>query len=230
MTAVPCSVVLVVDDDPSIFPLLEAVLSSEAVHLEGASDGPGALQAVDGGLAPDLVLLDVMMPGMNGLEVLRRLKERPGFDQVPVILLTARSQTEDVVRGLEGGASDYVTKPFDLAELRARVRAALRLREVFRQLELARAAHLERERLKVLMETAGTVAHTVNQPLTAGLLRIETLLRHQAIGPELRKELEKIQSHMEKVALAVTRIRDLTTYRTTEYLEGVAIVDLEAEE
>lgn len=219
--------VFVVDDDPAIFPLLEAVFEQDALRLEGASGGQEALDRIEKGLVPDLLILDVMMPVMGGLEVLKRLKDRPEFGQVPVILLTARSLAEDLVAGLEAGATDYVIKPFHVAELRARVRSALRLRSLFLELQAAREAALHRERLRVLVETTGGIAHALNQPLTAALLKLEVLLARRAEPGASTGELEFLLGAMEKVAFEVRRIQHITRYQTTEYLGGVDILDLE---
>ncbi len=117
--------VLLIDDCPSIHGLVRARLREEAVELHSAFDGEsGIAQAAT--LSPDLVLLDVEMPSTNGFEVCRRLKDDPRTMHVPVIFLTGAASTEEKIRGLELGATDYVTKPFDPAELRARVRASLR--------------------------------------------------------------------------------------------------------
>ena len=116
--------VLLIDDDPRLAELLGAYLRDQGVSLEHAANGSAGLVALQGG-AFDAVLLDVMMPGMDGLEVLRRLRERER-NRVPVIMLTARGDETDPVVGLELGAEDYITKPFSLRELVARVRTALR--------------------------------------------------------------------------------------------------------
>ncbi len=229
MTGPERSLVLVVDDDPAILPLMEAILEDEPVLLEGADGGLAALERIEGGLRPDLLILDVMMPGMGGIEVLHRVKARAEFEQVPVILLTARSRSEDVVVGLEAGATDYVVKPFHLAELKARVRSALRLRALFLELEKARDVSIQRERLRVLVETAGGIAHALNQPLTAALLKIEALSLPSAGGPARADDLDVIRRSLEKVASEVRKIQRLTTYRTTGYPGGIDILDLEAE-
>jgi len=115
--------ILVVEDDAAIREGLELNLSLDGHRTTVAGDGEAALAAIDA-QAIDLVLLDVMLPGRNGFEVLRALRARG--HRLPVILLTARTDEADKVRGLELGADDYVTKPFGLGELRARIRAALR--------------------------------------------------------------------------------------------------------
>ena len=115
--------ILIVDDEPEIVRGLEDNLRFEGYQTAAAANGEDALALALSG-APDLILLDVMMPRMSGWDVCRALREK-GID-VPVIMLTARGEEVDRVRGLELGADDYVTKPFSLRELLARVRAVLR--------------------------------------------------------------------------------------------------------
>ncbi|MDQ1631114.1 MAG: two-component system, OmpR family, response regulator MtrA [Frankiaceae bacterium] len=117
--------VLVVDDDASLSEMLGIVLRSEGFEPLFESDGRAAV-ATFWQSRPDLVLLDLMLPGLGGLEVCRELRRESG---VPIVMLTARGDTEDIVRGLECGADDYVVKPFKPAELVARVRARLRRQE-----------------------------------------------------------------------------------------------------
>ena len=118
--------VLVVDDDPDLRDMLHLTLADDGFDVVAAADGPSALRVVDEASA-DLVLLDIMMPGMDGVEVCRRMRQQ---SSLPIIMLTAKRQESDVVRGLEAGADDYVTKPFSLRELTARVRSALRRLEL----------------------------------------------------------------------------------------------------
>ena len=115
--------VLVVDDEPSITDLVALALRYEGFQVEKAATGRAALASV-GRFKPDLIVLDVMLPDVSGLDVMRRLSS--GGRRVPVIFLTARDATEDKVHGLTIGGDDYVTKPFSVEELVARVRAVLR--------------------------------------------------------------------------------------------------------
>jgi len=115
--------VLVVDDEPNIADVISMALRYQGFTVETAADGAAALRAVEA-FRPDLLVLDIMLPDMEGFEVARRLGERRS--QVPIIFLTARDATQDKIRGLTMGGDDYVTKPFSLEELVARVRAILR--------------------------------------------------------------------------------------------------------
>src|SRR3984885_8486376 len=117
--------VLVVDDDPALAEMLTIVLRGEGFDTAVVGDGTRALPAVRE-LRPDVVLLDLMLPGMNGIDVCRAIRTESG---VPIVMLTAKSDTVDVVLGLESGADDYIVKPFQSKVLVARVRARLRRTE-----------------------------------------------------------------------------------------------------
>jgi adenylate cyclase len=126
--------ILIVDDEPFNLDLLEQELSDQGYTIETASDGAQALEKIPAFL-PDVILLDYMMPKMNGLEVLKRLRADEKHKSIPVILLTAKATQEDKVRGLDAGADDYVIKPFDSIELLARVRAMMRIKAMHDTLE-----------------------------------------------------------------------------------------------
>jgi len=116
--------ILVVDDERAVRESLRRALELEGYQVELAEDGEGALARVASPAAPDAVILDVLMPGIDGLEVCRRLRAED--NAVPVLMLTARSEVDSRVAGLDAGADDYLPKPFALAELLARLRALLR--------------------------------------------------------------------------------------------------------
>jgi DNA-binding response OmpR family regulator len=120
--------VLVVDDDPDVCDLVTYKLEQSGFEVRRASDGDAALREV-AKKVPDLVLLDVMMPGISGLEVLERLRSGPATAGIPVVMLTAKAQENDVERGFELGADDYVVKPFSPRELVRRVTAVLSRRQ-----------------------------------------------------------------------------------------------------
>lgn len=139
--------ILIVEDEEKLARFTELELKHEGYETEKAFDGRTGLEMAESG-GFDLILLDIMLPGLNGIEVLRRIRKT---SDVPVILLTARDSVMDKVSGLDTGADDYITKPFDIEELLARIRAALRKRSAkpegassalsFGALELDPAAH-----------------------------------------------------------------------------------------
>ncbi|MFN8412007.1 MAG: response regulator [Anaerolineales bacterium] len=118
--------VLIVDDDPAAMATMEAVLTGQGYQLEFADNGPLALTKADS-IMPDLILLDVMMPGMNGLEVCKRIRATPKLAEIPIIILTALDDRDSRLVGIEAGADDFFTKPLDTQELRLRVKTILRL-------------------------------------------------------------------------------------------------------
>src|SRR5438309_11953988 len=116
------SLIGLADDDPKMIRLLRKNLEQAGYRVVTAADGPGAIELVEN-QEPDLLVLDVVMPGMDGCEVLNRLRE---FTWLPVIILSGKDDETDIVRGLEAGADDYVTKPFAPRELLARVQSVIR--------------------------------------------------------------------------------------------------------
>jgi two-component system response regulator MprA len=132
--------ILVVDDERAVRESLRRALELEGYEIELAADGSEALYRLEGDAEPDAMILDVLMPGVDGLEVCRRL--RGSGSKLPVLMLTARTEVDDRVAGLDAGADDYVTKPFALEELLARVRALLR-RTTETDGEVVRFADLE---------------------------------------------------------------------------------------
>ena len=135
--------ILVVDDDPTNLEVLRVRLSAQGYEVVIAVDGEDALRRARE-LKPDLVLLDVMMPKLDGISVLKELKGDITLGYIPVILVTAKADTRDIVRGLEAGGDDYLTKPFEQAALVARVRSLLRIKGLHDTAQL-QAAQLKKQ-------------------------------------------------------------------------------------
>jgi two-component system response regulator MtrA len=156
--------VLVVDDDPALAEMLTIVLRGEGFDTAVVGDGTRALPAVRD-LRPDVVLLDLMLPGMNGIDVCRAIRTESG---VPIVMLTAKTDTVDIVLGLESGADDYVVKPFKPQELIARIRARLR-----------RGDEPEPERLEIgdlVIDVAGHSVKRGNEALSLTPLEFDLLV------------------------------------------------------
>jgi DNA-binding response OmpR family regulator len=126
MEAPPVPTALVVEDDDQIAQLLRFILEREGYRVEVAPDGRAAQRLVASLAPPSVVLLDVMLPYLDGYQLLAEMRGRSGWERLPIIMLTAKSQEKDVVRALDAGANDYVVKPFRPEELRARVKRLVR--------------------------------------------------------------------------------------------------------
>lgn len=195
---------LVVDDTPASLKLLTGLLKSEGYEVRSAVSGELALYAA-GSNPPELVLLDIRMPVMDGFEVCRRLKAQPATRDVPVIFVSAASEIEEKIKGFEVGAVDYVTKPFQRDELLARVRTHLelnRLRNHLEDLVEERTFELresERKLKSSLLESIAALAATVEMrdPYTAGHQR-----RVAALAVAIARELQLPEEQIEGIHLA----------------------------
>lgn len=124
--AVSARTVLVAEDDDEIGEILEFMIAREGFKVLRAHDGREAIRLIEESDAPDLIVLDIMLPYHDGFELIAKVRARAGWESIPVVMLTARSQENDIARALEAGANDYVVKPFQPQELIARMRRLLK--------------------------------------------------------------------------------------------------------
>ncbi len=155
------SKILIVDDDPLGIDTLESILEGQGYDITSANNGSTALKKADE-LLPDLILLDVMMPGMDGFEVCRRLRATPKLAEVAIIILTALDDRPSRLLGIESGADDFLTKPVDRQELRLRVNTVLRLNRY-------RTLHTQREDLRQMVERVVTAQEEERKRLSREL-------------------------------------------------------------
>ena len=172
MTAPAPPLILVVDDTPENIDLLDAMLSPRGFAVEGLSTGTEALDRLAAEPRPDLVLLDIVMPEMSGYEVCRRIRATPATQLLPVVMITA-SGSEEKLKALEAGADDFIMKPFDKAELLARVRSLIRIKQYHDTIhqqatELAEWNRQLEERVEEQVERARPPGATEAIPRSAG--------------------------------------------------------------
>jgi len=160
--------------------------------------------------SPDLVLLDINLPDLDGLEICKQLRSDKNTCEIPVIFLTARTSPDDIAVGFEAGAVDYVAKPFNSTELLARVKT---------HLELKRSKEVQREldRVTTLAETAGGAAHEINQPLTVILGQAEILLYGLKEEEPKRKSVESILEAGNRINEIVRSMKEARRYVTKPY-------------
>jgi class 3 adenylate cyclase len=198
--------ILIVDDEPFNLDLLEQELADQDYVIERANDGAEALEKVPSFL-PDIILLDYMMPRMNGLEVLKHLRQDERHKSIPVILLTAKATQEDKVKGLDAGADDYVTKPFDAFELLARVRAMMRIKQMHDTLD----------------EWNRSLTEKVNQQVDE-LQRVNRLKRY--LSPQIAETIlgedeHLFKSHRREITVVFLDLRGFTAFSDSAEPEEV---------
>ncbi|MEO0535372.1 MAG: hybrid sensor histidine kinase/response regulator [Cyanobacteria bacterium P01_A01_bin.123] len=173
--------ILIVDDEPDNFDVIETLLSTQAYQLHYSANGQEAIDALET-FQPDLILLDVMMPGIDGIEVCRQIKAMPKWQAVPIIMVTALSAKADLAHCLTTGADDFISKPVSAVELRARMHSMLRIKQQYDYIQSL--SHLRKETITVLEGTlnelngnvASKLAHELNTPLN-GILGVLGLLK-----------------------------------------------------
>jgi signal transduction histidine kinase len=223
--------ILVVDDDARNRRLLEGYLLAEGYGVRSAADGAEALRLAEE-KAPDIVLLDVMMPGMSGFQVCETLKEHPGTRLTQVVLVTALDGTPNRVEGLDHGADDYLTKPVRREEFMAKIRSLLRARKLMTELEEARATLAERNaqliELEALKETlTQTLVHDLKNPLAAlaGNLELLGLVRDDKIATRVAR-CKASASRMHRMILDLMDVARLEEGRFVLQPEPVETADV----
>jgi len=208
---------LLVEDDEALGRNIEDLLRLDGFQVTRVADGAAALdRARSGGI--DAVVLDVMLPGIDGFEVCRQLRGEPDARNVIVVILTALDDTGSKLEGLEGGADDYLVKPVVSSELSARLRKHLENRS-------ARADEVRRQRLQAIGEIAAAVCHEINNPLAAALGTIDLLLLSHGMPPAVERDLQQCQAHLLRIGQIVARL-GVVEDRTVPYVGDRQMVDL----
>jgi class 3 adenylate cyclase/AmiR/NasT family two-component response regulator len=216
--------ILVVDDVPDNVEILEMRLASLGYEVATAGDGLAALDKIHA-LLPDLVLLDIMMPKLDGIETVKRLKADASLPFIPVILVTARADAPDVVAGLDSGADDYLTKPVDQAALTARVRAMLRIKALHDTVR-EQAQRLEAQAAELALWNRGLeerVAAQLGEIERIG--RLKRFLAPQVVERILASGGEAIlERHRREIVVLFCDLRGFTAFAETAEPEDVAAV------
>ncbi len=228
--------ILVVDDQPTNIKVLGNCLMGDYV-IQVATNGEDALDIVNSENVPDIILLDIMMPGMNGYEVCRRLKQNKKTRNIPIIFVTAMNEDCDEEKGLKLGAVDYIAKPTNPAIIKTRVKTHLELKEhrdklealvekrtdelketlailqAKKEAELSQAAKIHSGRLAALGEMATAMAHEINQPLNAINLVVQgwQVLQHRELltREKMFEDIDLVQRSVERISKLIDHVRTL---------------------
>lgn len=184
--------ILVIDDEPDNFDVVETLLDGENYQLYYAPSGQQALNRLNS-FQPDLILLDVMMPDLDGMEVCQRIKADPQWQAVPIIMVTALTAKEDLARCLVMGADDFISKPINGVELRARVHSMLRIKQQYDSMQVL---------MKLREDMVNMIVHDLRNPLTSIVLGTE-ILRLPGLSPEQQ------QGKVNQIFLAAQQLQSL---------------------
>ena len=222
--------ILIVDDEPSNFDVIAAQLSDCDYLMDYASSGQEALSSLDI-YNPDLILLDVMMPGINGIEVCQQIKAMPKWQAVPIVMVTALSSKADLAKCLDAGADDFISKPVNPEELRARVKSMLRIKKQFDKIQsLSQIQENTIDTLKISLgalrgNLASNLSHELNPPLygiiaiTASIEVIKDYLQDMEIAPALEM-LDLVEQSACRIEMLTKRLLvyfELETFVSKQY-------------
>ena len=219
---------LIVDDEPSVRETLLAMLADQGYAIETAKNGADGIQTAQR-IHPDLILLDVMMPGMDGYEVCRRVRSTPALAEVPIIILTALDDPASLLHGIEAGADDFLTKPVDRHELRARVRTIMRLNRYHTLMEQRENLRLMAERMVTAQEEERRVLSRelhddLGQALTTQMLAIRNLQNNLPIIPPAELS-ERLQTLYQQSYETSVKIRQLAQAMRPPVLDTLGLRD-----
>jgi DNA-binding response OmpR family regulator len=228
----PQHTVLIADDDADARTIVNSAVSVMGYTAVEASSGSDALDMFQR-LSPDLVILDVTMPGLTGTEVCRNIKKSEFGAHVPVIMLTARDTVKDKVVALEEGADDYLTKPFHYQELQARIRALLRVRELNvslleknEELRKMQDKLVAQERQILATQMAGTAAHRLGQPLSAVTLNLFLLETVPQNDPRYKRAFEAVKQDLKRMTEMLDELKRVDPGHTVHYYGGASILEV----
>lgn len=215
--------ILVIDDLPENVFMLQDRLESEGHEVITAYDGSsGITKAINE--QPDLILLDIVMPGITGIEACKTLISNTTTSRIPIILVTAKADAEDTKEGLEAGAFDYIKKPFNKTELMARVNSALKLSDAHKMI-------VEIEQKNSVSAIVVTTNHKIKQPLTlitltAAAVRRE-LKKEEISKDAILKKLDYIETAVNEISDVLNKLQSIKKPVFSEYVKDIKMVDID---
>jgi len=212
--------ILVAEDDLTSRHMLKAVLEKWGYEVVCAADGIDALNTLQADDAPRLALLDWEMPQKDGTAVCREMRKQARKEPLYLILLTARNGNNHIVEGLDAGADDFISKPFNNDELRARINAGRRIISLQNEL-------VQQEKLEGVLEMAGAVCHELNQPMQTVSGFSELLLMDLNPEDPNYELLQNIKQGIERLGELTRKIMKITRYKSKSYMNRRTIVDIE---
>ncbi|MBE9143869.1 hybrid sensor histidine kinase/response regulator [Planktothrix mougeotii] len=209
-------IILIIDDDPDNFDVIETLLANEGYELGYVSKPKQAFNLLESS-QPDLILLDVMMPEMNGIEFCKLLKANPQWSHIPVIMVTALSGKEDLSQCLQAGADDFISKPVNGIELRARIRSMLRIKQQYDRIEML---------MQLREDMVNMIVHDLRNPL-AGILFSTEILKKPSLSPERQqKKIQQIEANCTQLQVMIDSLLLMAKLESGKMILNFKTIDL----
>ena len=214
------STVFIVDDSPVTTKIISRMLKKNSDYYSVKIwDGPECIKKAKE-VKPDLILLDIQMPGMNGIEVCKVLRKDEQTYDIPVIFVTASTDNETLKEAFESGGTDYVRKPVNKIELLARIKSVLIQKKLEKRL-------MEKEKLNGVLEMAGGICHDLNQPMQVVSGYSELLLMDIEKENSAYPYIKMIKEQTDEMGSITRKLMRITKYETKDYIEGSRIIDID---
>lgn len=214
------STVFIVDDSPVSSKIISRMLKKNSDYYSVKIwDGPECIKKAKE-VKPDLILLDIQMPGMNGIEVCKVLRKDEQTYDIPVIFVTASTDNETLKEAFESGGTDYVRKPVNKIELLARIKSVLIQKKLEKRL-------MEKEKLNGVLEMAGGICHDLNQPMQVVSGYSELLLMDMGKENSAYPYIKMIKEQIDEMGSITRKLMRITKYETKDYIEGSRIIDID---
>ncbi|KAA3606965.1 MAG: DNA-binding response regulator [Calditrichaeota bacterium] len=210
--------VLIIEDEYYCQQAIKRMVEKEGLKAIGTPSGNRGLEYLNDENI-DLVVLDLVLPDTDGLSICKTIKSNAKTSHIPVIMSTSKDNLEDIIKGFEAGADDYITKPFKSLELIARIRAMIRTIALRREL-------LEKEKLDFINHITGAIAHEISQPLTTILGNLELVkIKGEEINPD-SKRFETLYNNSKRIAEILKQLGNIDKPVLKTYIQGTEIIDL----
>ena len=215
--------VLVAEDDREVRDLLKLEFELEGFTVLTVANGAEAITTAER-VKPDVILMDVFMPIVDGIEATQRLVSEKATKHIPVLVLTVVDKKEEIIRALQAGAFDYITKPFFLPELKARVSAALRYKRLYDELIVIRKQSADNEKLQALKEIFSGIQESIVSKLTIIMAKVDIIRSKE--GTASKEDLSSILNAALKINTSINNLNILEFYSPSAIPKGQNVVDL----
>jgi len=211
--------IMITDDDPINIEIIKSILIKDGYKIISTINGKDCIELLKA-KKPDLLLLDIEMPDMNGLEVCRIINNDLALKDIPVIFVTAASDTLTLKEAFDSGGTDYVRKPINSIELKARIKSVLYQQKLKKEL-------IAKEKLAGVLEMAGAVCHELNQPLQAIYIIMDSMSIDIPKDSYLQTDIKDIKHQILRIREITKKLMKITKYESREYIRGVKIIDID---